>query len=98
MQSLKRAIVVGETTKGGAHPIDVLIVKDNILTQFSICNSYNPITKSNWEGTGVKPDIEVKSENALKIAHMKAIEHIIKKTTDMEHYNELELLLEELKK
>ena len=98
MQSLKRAIVVGEKTKGGAHPVDVLIVKGDILTQIPICESYNPITKSNWEGTGVNPDIAVKSDNALKIAYMKAIEHIIQKTTNMEHYNELELLLQELKK
>lgn len=98
MQNLERAIVVGEKTKGGAHPVDVFIVKGDILTQIPICESYNPITKSNWEGTGVKPDIEVKSENAFKIAYMKAIEHIIQKTTDIEHYNELKLLLEELKK
>lgn len=98
MQNLKRAVVVGETTKGGAHPVDVLIVKGDILTQIAICESFNPITKSNWEGTGVKPDIEVESENALKIAHMKAIEHTIEKTTDIEYKNELELLLEKLKK
>ena len=98
MQTLKRAVVVGETTKGGAHPVDVLIVKGDILTQISICESYNPITKSNWEGTGVKPDIEVESENAFKIAHIKAIEHIIEKTTDIEYKNELKLLLEKLKK
>jgi retinol-binding protein 3 len=97
MQSLKRAVLVGETTKGGAHPIDVLIVKGDILTQFSICDSYNPITKSNWEGTGVKPDIKVKSEDALNTAYITALEHIIEKTSDIEYKKELELLLNKFK-
>ena len=28
----------------------------------------NPITKKNWEGKGVKPNIVCKSKNALKCA------------------------------
>jgi retinol-binding protein 3 len=97
MQKLKRAVVVGETTKGGAHPIDVFIVKGDILTQIAICESCNPITKSNWEGTGVKPDIEAKSEDALHVAQVTALEHILKKTTDPEYKDEIKLLLTKLK-
>ena len=36
----------------------------------------NPITKTNWEGTGVKPDIEVKAADALLTAHVKALEDL----------------------
>lgn len=97
MQHLDRAVLIGETTKGGAHPIDVLIVQDSILTQIPICESYNPITKSNWDNTGVKPDIEVPSENALYKAHIIAIQNIIEKTKDNEYKKELKFLLDQLK-
>jgi hypothetical protein len=73
LQQLKRAVVVGEPTKGGAHPIDVLIVEGEILTQVSIGKSINPITKTNWEGVGVQPDHEVPSSEALAAAHRMAL-------------------------
>jgi hypothetical protein len=74
LQQLKRAVVVGERTKGGAHPIDVLIVEGSILTQVSIGRSVNPITNTNWEGVGVRPDVEVPAEDALAVAHRMALE------------------------
>lgn len=98
LKHLKRAVVIGENTKGGAHPVDVLIVKGDILTQVAICNSYNPITKTNWEGVGVSPDIEVKSENAFPTAHLLAVEKMIEKTTDKKYKKELERLSTKLKK
>lgn len=97
MQSLKRGVVVGESTKGGAHPVDILIVKGGILTQFPICESFNPITKTNWERVGVKPDIKTSSESALKIAHITALENIMKKSSAIDHKAELKLLIEELR-
>ena len=97
MQHLRRAVIVGETTKGGAHPVDISIVKDDVLIQFSICESYNPISKSNWEGVGVKPDVEVSSDNAISSAHLIAIEKIMEKTAGQEYKNELEAIMVKLK-
>jgi len=93
MQSLKRAIIVGETTRGGAHPVGVFIVKGDILTQISICESYNPITKTNWEGVGVVPDIKTTSENSLHNAYALALKKVITETTDTEYKNKLNSLL-----
>jgi hypothetical protein len=90
LKALKRATVIGEKTKGGAHPVDVIIVKGNILTQISIGNSYNPITKTNWEGVGVNPDIETAAEDALKTAHLVALERIKGKTSDNAYKKKLE--------
>lgn len=39
----------------------------------------NPITKTNWEGTGVKPDVEVKADDALKTAHLMALKKSLEK-------------------
>jgi hypothetical protein len=68
LQALDRAVIIGEATKGGAHPIDVFIVEGNILTQIAIGNSINPITGSNWEGAGVQPDVAVPADQALETA------------------------------
>jgi hypothetical protein len=40
----------------------------------------NPITNTNWEGTGVKPDVETKASDALAIAHIKALETLVTKS------------------
>ena len=36
----------------------------------------NPITKTNWEGTGVTPDVPVPAERALPTAHLAALRQI----------------------
>lgn len=42
----------------------------------------NPITKTNWEGTGVKPDVAVLAGEALHTAHLAALKKKLTKTTD----------------
>ena len=93
LQQLKRAKVVGERTKGGAHPIDVLIVKNDILTQVSIGKSINPISKTNWEGVGVQPDVEVPAENAQTTAYLLALRGLLEKSTDEQYSEELKSLI-----
>jgi hypothetical protein len=34
----------------------------------------NAVTKGDWEGTGVEPDIKVAADDALKTAHLMALE------------------------
>lgn len=97
LKNLKRAIIIGETTKGGAHPVDVKIINGNVLTQISVGYSVNPITKSNWEEIGVKPDIEVPAEKALDTAHLIALKKLIEKTTDDEYRQQLGALIENKK-
>lgn len=94
MKHLKRATIVGEKTKGGAHPVDILILYNDILIQLPICESYNPITKGNWEGIGVIPDISVSSGEAFNVAYIKAIENILSKGKG--NKTELEIVLKNL--
>jgi C-terminal processing protease CtpA/Prc len=90
LQALKRAVIVGERTKGGAHPVEVIIIKGDILTQVAIGNSVSPITGSNWEGTGVIPDIETASESALDVAYARALDALLSRAIDAERIDELE--------
>jgi hypothetical protein len=81
LKHLGRAKIVGETTRGGAHPLDVSIVSDFIL-YIPDQTSVNPITNENWEGVGVKPDIEVDSEQALIRAYKDALIQLARSASD----------------
>ena len=68
MQSVKRAVIVGDTTGGGAHPTRPFPIGQYFVAGIPFARSYNPYTKTNWEGTGVIPDIPVAAELSLQKA------------------------------
>ncbi len=74
LKSLKRATIVGESTAGGAHPGGPQRVHDHFVVFVPMGRAINPVTKSNWEGTGVEPDFKVAADQALKTAHLIALE------------------------
>ena len=76
LQSLHRAKTVGETTGGGAHPVGPRPIDDGFTIMVPSGNPTNPVTKTNWEGIGVKPDIAVTADAALEEAHKRAIADI----------------------
>jgi retinol-binding protein 3 len=79
LQSLKRATIVGETTGGGAHPTMGARLDDHFRIAVPFARSINWITKTNWEGTGVVPDVKVPAAEALAAARKLAAERIAKK-------------------
>lgn len=87
MKHNKKAIIVGSRTSGGAHMAEVFTIKDDFLLQLSIGRAMNPITNSNWEGTGVIPNIETSKNNALKTSRELLLDILIKKTSDKELRN-----------
>jgi C-terminal processing protease CtpA/Prc len=76
LKNLKRATLVGETTGGGAHPGGTQVATDRFLVWVPSGRAINPITNTNWEGTGVSPHIAVKKEMALNTAYIKALEKL----------------------
>lgn len=68
LKNLKRATIVGETTGGGAHPVMFVELANDFSIGVPFARAINPITKTNWEGTGVTPDIAVPAEKALDAA------------------------------
>ncbi len=68
MQKAKRAVIVGETTGGGAHPQMPFSVGQGFVISIPYARSINPVTKTDWEGTGVIPDVEAKAAIASLIA------------------------------
>lgn len=68
LQTQGRATIVGETTGGGAHPVNGVIIGDTLRAIIPVGRAINPITNTNWEGTGVTPDIRTPADQALDTA------------------------------
>jgi hypothetical protein len=79
LQTRKRAIIVGDTTGGGAHPGGGVTLPHGFSAFIPSGRAINPITKTNWEGTGVRPDVAVSAANALETAHKLAVQRIKEK-------------------
>ena len=76
LKNLKRATIIGETTGGGAHPVSGHRVDDHFMIGVPFAKAVNPISKTNWEGTGVEPDVKVPAVEALDVAKKMAAEQI----------------------
>lgn len=75
LKNMKRATIVGETTGGGAHPVQPYRVEGyDVTMSLPYGRAINPISGTNWEGTGVAPDIATPAAAALDTAYVKALE------------------------
>jgi hypothetical protein len=79
LKNLKRAQIIGETTGGGAHPVSGHRIDDHFGIGVPFARAINPISKTNWEGTGVEPDVKVPAGDALETAKKMAAEQIRKR-------------------
>ncbi|MFB7811373.1 S41 family peptidase [Streptomyces virginiae] len=72
LQAHGRATLVGETTRGGAHPTVRHTLTEHIQVTVPIARSISTVTGGNWEGVGVLPDLPAPADQALETA-LKAI-------------------------
>lgn len=68
LQEQGRATIVGERTRGGAHPRIGVVLHPHLELTLPIARSVSLFTGGNWEGVGVQPDIEVPADQALDTA------------------------------
>jgi len=87
LQNMKRATIIGETTGGGAHDTDAYNLFDlGIELRIPHARAVNPISGTNWEGTGVKPDIECPAAEALDIAYLDALRKLRSRGSDSSRF------------
>jgi hypothetical protein len=84
VQTQKRGEVVGDTTGGGAHPGGFRKVTEHFGVWVPSGRAVNPVTNTNWEGTGVIPDVPTSADGALKTAHLRALQRILAGERDTE--------------
>jgi len=77
LQALGRAQVIGETTGGGAHPTRPFPISAAVHIAIPFARSINPVTGTNWQGTGVVPDVPVPQEQAYDVAYATALRHVL---------------------
>ena len=92
LKNLKRATIVGETTGGGANPGDLFPLDAHFEIFVPTGRAVSPITHTNWEGTGVAPDVKAGADDAFAVARMLALKKLAGAQTQPERKAQLERL------
>ncbi|MCB0825428.1 MAG: S41 family peptidase [Armatimonadetes bacterium] len=96
LQQLKRATIIGEPTWGGANPGGSVRLHDHFSCFIPVGRAINPITKTNWEGSGVIPDIKCDPAKSLEQAQVLILKELIAKEKDDNYKSALEARLKTL--
>jgi peptidase S41-like protein len=97
LQKMGRAIVVGETTRGGAHFAQIFQIDPHFAVMVPVGNTTCMATGSNWEGTGITPDVAASGETAARTAHRMALEKLLETTPAGGHADYIKMLVAEMK-
>lgn len=95
LQARGRVVVVGDTTGGGAHAGGLHRVADHFGVWVPAARPVNPVTGTNWERVGVRPDIAVTPDAALRMAHLVALGTLLAGSSDSGQRADLEAAIVE---
>jgi retinol-binding protein 3 len=93
LKHLKRATIIGETTGGGAHPTRQVKVTEHFSVWVPFARGHNHVTRTDWEGTGVTPDMSVPAADALNTAYRTVLRKLAGSIQDPEEKRDVEKLL-----
>jgi Peptidase family S41 len=79
LQAVRRAVIIGEISAGAANPGGPFPAGDGFFVFVSISTPVNPITGTNWDDVGVKPDVAVAAQQALGRAQILALETVVRR-------------------
>ena len=82
VQTHRLGTLVGEVSAGGANPGGMYRLDEHFAAFIATGRAINPVTKTNWEGVGVRPDSLAKAGEALRAAHQMALRKLIDGATD----------------
>lgn len=84
LKHMGRATLVGGITGGGAHHSEFIKMRHlNMELKVPYARAVNPITGTNWEGVGVKPDIEAFYGKSFNVAYLEAVKGVRAKETNV---------------
>jgi hypothetical protein len=97
LQDLQRITVVGETTAGGANPqMPHFFPEESVVVNVPFGKAVSPISKDNWEGRGVAPDIPVPAGEALEVAQIKALRRMLEREDDEKKKRVIQTIIREV--
>lgn len=82
LRAAGRAVILGETSAGAANVGGIFPVDETLRVFIPIGTPVNPVTHSNWEGSGIVPDVVLPAETALPYAEQLALEKVLRRTAD----------------
>jgi len=65
LKTRKRGTLIGEVTGGGANPGGTFPLPGDFMIFVPTGRAINPVTNTNWEGTGVEPDVKMDADDAF---------------------------------
>jgi hypothetical protein len=98
IQTQRRGEVVGDTTGGGAHPGGMRRVTEQFGVWVPSGRAVNPVTGTNWEGVGVRPDVPVPTKEALRTAHLRALERLLATEREPERRRRLQRAIDQVQR
>lgn len=98
LQQAKRAMVIGDTTGGGAHPVQFNSLGQGFVITVPARRAFNENSKTNWEGVGIIPNITVASDEALTTTLLKIYEHDLRSTKDIKEKKKIESYIADAKR
>ena len=96
LQAAGRAQIVGEVSAGGGHAGGEVRIADNFVAFIPTGRAVNPVTKTNWEGVGVQPNVVVDEKDAVVTAHRLALVRLRDGATDAMTRLKYQSVLDEL--
>jgi hypothetical protein len=79
LQAAKRAVIVGAASAGASNPGGDFPAGDGFFIFVSTATAINPITGTNWERVGIKPDVRTDPAKALERAERLAFAAVLAK-------------------
>jgi hypothetical protein len=78
LKNRKRATIIGEKSRGSAHRTHLFSLESGkIDAAIPVGTTIDPETRTDWEGKGVEPDMDVPSGQAMDVAYKKALETLV---------------------
>jgi hypothetical protein len=90
LKHLQRGEIIGEATGGGANPVTYFNLGNGFRASIPISKAVNPITKTNWEGIGVQPDVKVDAEQAFDTAYKLALKEVKNRVSNPHQLKEID--------
>lgn len=97
LKNRKRAVIVGETTRGGAHPSRIKRLDAHYALMVPVSTARDPVTGHDWEGTGVQPDVAVPAAEALARAQLLILDKLLATAPDRAAQDEIRQRLDTLR-
>jgi retinol-binding protein 3 len=98
LKSIRRAVVIGERTAGAAHPAFDCRVGEHFTLTIPTSRYVNAVTGTDWEGTGVVPDIPTSKQQALETAERTALQKLVEEKPDYPFIDERKRALAEVQR